>query len=63
MSNEQFENWKEKFIISNFADNIYFQKFIKDLAIKNNRKLEPFGPELNIWTDQPINALKTQNHL
>lgn len=43
MSNEQFENWKIGFIINNFADNIYFQKFIKELAIKNYRPAEPFG--------------------
>jgi hypothetical protein len=57
---EQFEKFKVGFIINNFADNIYFNT-IANPAIK--RIEEPYAPELNIWTAQPINAIKTQNHL
>jgi hypothetical protein len=56
MSKEHFENWKQSFIIANFADNDNFK-------ISISRKSEPFAPELNVWTSQPKNAIKTQKHL
>ena len=63
MSNEQFQNWKIGFIINNFADNIYFQPFIKTLVIKYNRNPEPHAPKLNVWTSQPVDSIKTMKHL
>lgn len=58
MSNEQFENFKTKFIVNNFADNTNF-----DIKYKVLRKPEPHTPKINAWTSQPIDSIKTMKHL
>jgi len=58
MNEIEFQKWKQKFILNHLADNIYFCAFVE-----NKSKSDPKKPELSIWTTQPINALKTQNHL
>ena len=60
MSSQEFENWKESFIVNNFADNIYFNQIANPAKV---RKSEPFAPELDVWTSQPKNTIKTQKHL
>lgn len=57
---QQFEKFKTGFIINNFGDNIYFNTIANPVKVQIS---EPYQPELDIWTAQPINAIKTQNHL
>lgn len=59
MSNEQFEKFKEGFIINNFADNIHFNQSIENRL----RKPESHAPKLNVWTSQPVETIKTMKHL
>jgi len=58
MTEQEFNNWKQEFILKKLADNIYFCGFVP-----NKSESEPNPPALNIWTSQPIEALKTHNHL
>lgn len=60
MSEETFKQFKEGFTINYFADNIYFNRIVNPAKV---RIPEPHTPKLNIWTAQPKDALKTQNHL
>lgn len=55
---QQFENFKNNFIINSFADNIYFNQHWKIISTP-----EPHAPKLDIWTAQPKEAIKSQNHL
>lgn len=55
---DQFQKWKDSFIIHNFANNIYFTAMSMQY-----REDQPYPPELNIWTAQPIESLKTMKHL
>jgi hypothetical protein len=54
----EFEKWKQNFILNHLSDNIYFCGFVPNKSEPDQRM-----PKLNIWTSQPIDTLKTMKHL
>lgn len=58
LTKEVFNNFKEGFINKHFQDFIFFSEFTKV-----EREVCNFAPQINVWTSQPEQSMKTQHHL